>query len=186
MKNNKGFTLVELIVGIGILSIITVSVTAFMSSSARSYNTMYNSINVQYSSQLAMAQIQEYVVDCNGAIAEHGSGLLVINLNDDDTKTLHLFEPRDGQLFYGTETGSDNGALASITADDIMSADLTGFVVSMGAIEEGRMATLDIETTYERDSKSFTTEQTIALRNKPLADPTLSTLEILETLDNLP
>ncbi len=185
MNNNKGFTMIELLVAIGILGIITVSITAFMSSSARNYNTMYNSLNVQYTSQLSMAQMQEYIIDCNGAIAQHGNGLLVINKNDDGTKTLHLFEPRDGTLFYGTDTGSDNSVLAGITAADTMSSDLAGFVVTMGSIEDDEISSLDVQTTYERDGKAFTTEQTIALRNKPLCNPSLTTEELLDTLDTL-
>ena len=68
-KNNRGFTLVELIVSTAILGIIAVAASAFMVTGTRTYSSLNYTVRLQYEAQLAMAQLQEYTIDCTDGIA---------------------------------------------------------------------------------------------------------------------
>ena len=68
-KNNRGFTLVELIVSTAILGIIAVAAGAFMVAGTRTYSSLNYTVRLQYEAQLAMAQLQEYTIDCTEGIA---------------------------------------------------------------------------------------------------------------------
>ena len=67
-KNKKGFTLVELIVSIVILSIVLLAAFGFMVSGAKSYATVDTRINRQLKSQLTLGQITDCLMNCNAGI----------------------------------------------------------------------------------------------------------------------
>lgn len=61
--NNKGFTLIELIISVAILTIIATACFAFLVTSSRTYASVSAGVNLQTKSQLAMNHIREYIVD---------------------------------------------------------------------------------------------------------------------------
>jgi prepilin-type N-terminal cleavage/methylation domain-containing protein len=63
IRNNRGFTLVELLVTFGILAVVMVMVGVIIGMSSGTYKNISDDLNLQYESQLAMSQIQEYVID---------------------------------------------------------------------------------------------------------------------------
>jgi prepilin-type N-terminal cleavage/methylation domain-containing protein len=67
-KNNKGFTLVEMMVSIAILGIISVSLMTLVTSSMEYYRQVSNRVNLQYEYQIVMTQLREYSVNCNRAL----------------------------------------------------------------------------------------------------------------------
>jgi len=70
MRNNdRGFTLVELIVSIALLGIIAVAAAGFLVTGTRTYTNVNYSVRLQYETQLAMNQIQNYVMNCSQGIA---------------------------------------------------------------------------------------------------------------------
>lgn len=68
MKNQKGFTLVELLVGMAILSIVAAAITSFIVSGSRSYAAANTEIVVQQEAQLAMNQISDVVIDTTRSV----------------------------------------------------------------------------------------------------------------------
>lgn len=69
MKENKGFTLVELIVSISILSIVGLAVVGFMTTSSKTYANANEEVSIQYESQLAINQLRDLVIDANRGVA---------------------------------------------------------------------------------------------------------------------
>ncbi len=173
MKNNKGFTLVEMMVSISILSFIIVGLTVLLNSSTRGYSNMFRSTNLQYESQIVMSQIQERVIDCNGGIVwlDGSNTLLVVNKNPDNSKTVHGIRMVGTEMLYGTSTSStdnDNAILNFSTANitSPMSQYLSGFEVVSPSVA-GEITTIDIATEFEFDNRNYSARQTVALRNKP-------------------
>lgn len=68
MKNHKGFTIVELLIGMTILSIVAVALTGFIVSSSKSYAASNTEIIVQQESQLAMNQISDVIIDTTRSV----------------------------------------------------------------------------------------------------------------------
>lgn len=68
-KDNKGFTLVELIVCILMLSMITGMIVIFVVSSNNSYNLIYDEVNMQTEADIAMTYINEIAVEAKDYVA---------------------------------------------------------------------------------------------------------------------
>ncbi len=155
--NNRGFTLVELIVSTAILGIIALSASAFMVAGARTYNSVNYTVRLQYEAQLAMAQLQEYTVDCNSGIAWDSSTKTLYIVNG---STVHLFQHNatDHTLSYGTATKMQT---LSASANKLVAEHVTGMDV---VLEQGRAS---ITLNMQRNNKTYNATQLIALRNQP-------------------
>lgn len=68
MKDQKGFTLVELLIGVVILSIVTVAVCSFIVIGSRSYAAANTEIMLQQEAQLAMNQISDVIIDTTRSV----------------------------------------------------------------------------------------------------------------------
>ncbi|MEA4946128.1 MAG: prepilin-type N-terminal cleavage/methylation domain-containing protein [Oscillospiraceae bacterium] len=169
MRNNdRGFTLVELIVSIALLGIIAVAAAGFLVTGTRTYTSVNYSVRLQYETQLAMNQIQDYVMNCSQGIAWEGSTLCIVN-SDNSLQEIGL--KGDQKLYYiGNETAASD--IGSITPNDLMAENVTAFGVTFSPAATDtpqKVTTATVTLTMERGGKSYTGTQTIALRNEPLA-----------------
>ena len=86
-KQNRGFSLVELIIAIAILVIVTGAVCSFIVITSRNYANGNNDIGVQQEAQLAFNQISDVIIDARNSInyaGEDGSGNFVKVLSDSE------------------------------------------------------------------------------------------------------
>ena len=67
-KNQKGFTLVELIIAVAILAIVTLAVSGFIVVGSRSYTSANTDIMLQQDAQLALNQISDVIIDTTDSI----------------------------------------------------------------------------------------------------------------------
>ena len=68
-RENKGFSLVELIVVIAIFSVVSVVVGGFLFAASRSYSINANELNLQDEAQLVANQMQEMILDTSYGIS---------------------------------------------------------------------------------------------------------------------
>lgn len=68
-KNQKGFTLVELIIAVAILAIVTLAVCGFIVVGSRSYTSANTDIMLQQDAQLALNQISDVIIDTTDSIS---------------------------------------------------------------------------------------------------------------------
>ncbi len=152
-KNNKGFTLVELVVSIAIFGILSIAVMNFMTTGANLFSTVDTRLNLQYESQLAMAQLQEYIIDCNYSVMNRPTDNRIIVVNseyrfeDDGTEstdasgsqiidyTLHSFryDDTDSTLYYSNGITQDATAVttfASFSPEAVVAKDVDGFNIT--------------------------------------------------------
>lgn len=78
MNDNKGFSLVELIVTVLITSIIAFMVMMFMSSSRSMYQTVNISASLQEETMAVERVLQEYIMEAKNCGVDDGSGTSVI------------------------------------------------------------------------------------------------------------
>lgn len=68
-KDQRGFTIVELIIAVAILAIVTLAVGGFMVVGSRSYTSANTDIMLQQDAQLALNQISDVIIDTTDSIS---------------------------------------------------------------------------------------------------------------------
>lgn len=71
-RNQKGFTIVELLIAVAILSIVIVTVCGFILVGSRSYAAGNSDINVQQEAQLALNQMSDLLIDTTRSVTYTG------------------------------------------------------------------------------------------------------------------
>ncbi|MBR6329773.1 MAG: prepilin-type N-terminal cleavage/methylation domain-containing protein, partial [Lachnospiraceae bacterium] len=79
IKSNKGVSLVELVIGMAILTIIGFAIAVFMKNGTMSYASTSKEVNLQYDAQIVTNQINDVLTEANGDITfiVDGSGAVV-------------------------------------------------------------------------------------------------------------
>jgi prepilin-type N-terminal cleavage/methylation domain-containing protein len=75
-KDQKGFTLVELLIAVAILSVVTATVAGFIVVGSKTYASANNDITIQQEAQLALNQMSDVMIDTTRSInyAGHRTG----------------------------------------------------------------------------------------------------------------
>ena len=84
-KNNRGLSLVELIVAVAILAVVGVGIMGFVAFSSRNYTQANKNVKLQYEQQMTVNRIRDIVLETSRAIAY-----------DDTTKALTVFSDTAG------------------------------------------------------------------------------------------
>jgi prepilin-type N-terminal cleavage/methylation domain-containing protein len=173
---NKGFTLVEMVVAFAILAVVMLSVTFVISTSSNTYTKIAADINLQYESQLAMSQLQEYIIDCDACIGtgSGGGSLYIINKTDSAYEAYKFAKKTDTDelYFYKATMDAFNPAapdLSAVTFDSgqLMSSYIKSFTASVSASPDAQTALSVIVTIkYGYGDETYNGYQTFALRNQ--------------------
>ena len=68
IKNNKGLSLVEMIIAVAIISIVIVTVTSFMVTGTKLFGRSHDEIRKQERAQLAVSTIENRIIDANKGV----------------------------------------------------------------------------------------------------------------------
>jgi prepilin-type N-terminal cleavage/methylation domain-containing protein len=167
---NKGFTLIEMAIAFSILAVVMLTVTLIITTSSNTYNMVATDISLQYESQTAMSQIQEYIIDCNAymTVSWDNSVLYIYTKTDDTHYQAYMFAKKadtDELYFYKKTIETDNLSNDSSKftfADDtgqLMSSHVTSFSAAVSS------ASVSVTINYKSGKKTYSGQQTIAFRN---------------------
>lgn len=96
MKDNRGLTLVELLITVAILSIVIVSATAFMSTGSNTFAKGNADSTVQKEAELAVNQMEDMIIDVNGGLDKTDDSdkteLILYNASDEGGVTTYTKE----------------------------------------------------------------------------------------------
>lgn len=179
MKNdNRGITLIELVICLVIFAVVVASAFGFMLAGSRSYATVSNKLNLQLQSELTMNQLGDYIIDCNACLyfkaTTNSNTLFVIDEKADGSYIAHVFKyvKASGSILYGNGVATKNstsGAFScTVEPADLLAENVTKFDVTPISSDALSVTSAVIEVTFEKNSVPSTDKKTIALRNKPL------------------
>lgn len=188
-KSQKGFTLVELLIVVAIMSIVALAVCSFIMSGVRSYHEANNDINVQQEAQLAMNQITDVLIDMNGKLE-------YVCCKDSQEQTVCkddelTFEPDEKLLWYqGEESGGQNYCFLWDKASEnlyyaqtntveqypsvkepensgqwaLLARRVTQFTVDLSQFDEKRVVQITMK--FICGDREYTTSNNVTVRNK--------------------
>ena len=177
MKNNKGLTLLELIVSFALLGIVSAAVVGLVSTGAGTYRSVNTEVSLQYESQLTMNQLQEYLIDCNGGIFWDSATktLYVADRADAATAgdpaviTVHRFQQKDREIYYSS--GTVTGSTCTFGDNYLMCSYVDSFGAALSTAKKGSRnlcTACTVTLTLQLGSRSYTARQNITMRNPAL------------------
>ena len=182
--DSKGFTLLELIISVAVLSVIMVMIFSMMTSGSIFFEKSNTMMKVSYSLQETMSQIKETVIDCSKAIKIEESGgteFVVVNQTGTDSymACAYKYDSSDKKLYYGetvfSGTGDANLPSKIASSYKILAEGVTDFSATpekkTKQVDEDTfnlVKSLNVSVTVEKNGRSDTAVETIAPRNNPL------------------
>ncbi len=183
--DNRGFSLVELLIAIAIAGIVGASVFGFMTVGAKTFSYNSADVSIQNEQQLAFNQIQELVIDTavgveyydksTGAKVSEDSEIPVghdklLRLNNIDS-VYEIWWSSSGEKLYYSEFAAtvDSGTNEVIkgsasVSDALMSEYIKGFVVDLSRLLTNRV--VRVELAYDKNGRTLTSSHNITLRNQ--------------------
>ena len=175
MKNtkgtNKGYTLVELLVAMGIFVIMLLEVYSVMANSSTIYRNGNYEVQLQTEAQQVVLQLEDLMVDCNGSISyDEANKILSISSNVVDTYagtttpivyTITYVPAGTGSpaSLFGQLTYLKTGMTAPIPLADYVedfSIDMSGYTND----------NVTLNLTFSNEDYSYTASEDIYLRNE--------------------
>lgn len=185
--NDKGFTLVELILVMAISTIIIAALIMIMSTSSMSYQSQESEISVQMEAQAVMNQITNLVIEANNISYDGSNTLTICHLDadpgtfdrkeviwfDSANRKLYLFHIGDSSKQYDMEEAINHGTKLS---DHLLGEYVTSFEVSPDSFVYDRTGkestTLCVKVEMENGGKAYSVTGNIGLRNRIVDLPT--------------
>ncbi len=190
-QDQKGLSLVELVVAIAILAIVATAIAGFMVTGSRSYASTSSEVNIQYESQLTTNQISDLLIDATEGISYEIDGSLYNKDSEGpaspSNKKLSIFtsvvNPTSGlsdyfadivewklsdqKLYYSryhvTKTGNVYTLGTAVTTNKLMSDYATGFSANLDQVSSNNIFQLSMD--FENAGKKYHTNNNITLRN---------------------
>lgn len=172
-RNKKGFTMVEIVVSIGIMSIITLIAMMFFVSNYKSYRHIKNDSELQFQTQYILNFISNKVMESRKIeVVRIGGATSVINsmrefsiskiclLYNEQNDNCYIFELRNNKIYYG-----------NAKSDDLATVELGTFVSELKAAPypEGQTfahaSALKITLILTKGNQVLETYQIIYMRN---------------------
>lgn len=188
MKNsdNRGISLIELIVGMAISSIIIAAIILFMSAGSRGYQAAQSEISLQTEAQTVMNQIRECVLEGNNISYDSSKSVLTVYHSDGNAATttdameILWFNSSDHNMYlYRTTAAGKASVLADIqsgtvTEDNLLGEYVESFEVSGNLIDDstgGHGTTITVSLQMKYNGKEYKMAEDMKLRNRIVTIP---------------
>ena len=198
MKDNRGLTLVELLITIAILSIVLITATAFMVTGSNTFAKGNADSKVQKEAELAVNQMEDMIIDVNGGLDKTEDSdkaeLILYNASDESgvtayTKEVITWDKTQKQIVcskwnvsYDTASGSYVVDGTALYENQLLAEHVTDFKVDLTDKFEETAAdgstveiikSVQITAACEDGSgkAAYATSPVITLRNRMMLSP---------------
>ena len=194
--NNKGFSLIELIITVAILTIITSAILGFIVTGTKSYGNVNEEVELQQEAQLSFNQLSDLIIDStNGIKYYYNDNENKIILTDSDitetvtSKTLAIYntvkeagvekkyiyniiwKKSENKLYLRKDTIAATGAVTKGTPE-LMAEYVSDFSPSLAKAQKKKKVV--IELSFVKNNKSYVSKKNFALRNKAVVNGTIT------------
>jgi len=194
-RNNKGFSLVELIVALAIFAIAGVAVFGFMVNSSRLYQRTNVEVKLQYEQQLAVNQIRDMVVESDRGIyfADDGTSKTLALYGAAKKEGASVVYPvtvvkyvvSEQKMYYGTKSFSllSDVSYSSVDTTKLLAENVKEFEVDLSKVKKDKV---EFKVTFIVGDKEQTALETVALRNRLIVSNEVDTIwgDVPEVVDS--
>ena len=167
MKNNKGFSLVEMLISVAILAIIMVEIFTMMSNSSTLFRNGSYEVELQAEAQRVISQLEDLMIDCNNTISKNyvamvSSDQIIVSNNDIQYVVTLVKTPGEeyGNLYLSTYEMPSNTLLS---ADIPMAEYVESISLNMAEFSETDTVTLSV--CMRNNMYSYETHKDVYNRN---------------------
>lgn len=181
-RNNRGFSLVELIVVIAILSFVGLGVVSFLSTSLNTYKSVSQNVDVQEEAQMALSQIVTMLQNAEmGVTGTDRSGDDYLYIYNEDYR--YAIAKSGDELVYLKQDKKAKEDGSGFTFDDVSTVDASDFSLLAENVENfsaqnvtsadssQTVILLSIDLKKSDGSAAYSASQNVALRNTVLVNP---------------
>ena len=182
MNNNKGVSLVELIIVIAILGIFGTAVFSLFVVGTRSYRNVGNDSDIQNEAQLTANQIENLLIDTTKAITYSytagGSTTKVLSDNgvgEVDSKTITVYNTdsiyiidwikSDKKIFLQKKEVDNTGQVTNTGNREVMAEKVINFSASLEKAQSKNKVFIEIQFESSDGTSGYLASKQIALRN---------------------
>ena len=179
--NNRGMTLVELMIAIAMSFIIVAAATMFIGNAQKSYQNASESVNLQMEAQILMEQLGTWIMEGN-RIAAEASKLTIYDIphktatplptgvHSDAQASKRVVWVSDGKLYMKvfTNIADPDADSLSVSAGDEKEENCIGLFVTgfTPAIDAANPAKVNLKLELEQGNQKYEVENEIAVRNQ--------------------
>lgn len=188
--NNKGFSLVEILVAMAILGVVSLAIYSFMNTGARLYQKTSSDADIQTEAQLVANTISDLIIDCeinisygetvsdrvpeytgtvSGSSLPGGTNPDADNILEIDNNNYQFLIIPDGEkLFYlerRAQAGSDTYEAYDLSKAQLLAENVTDFSVDLSRVSGKNKNIVTFSMTYERGGRRYSGNYQVNLRN---------------------
>lgn len=168
--NNKGYTLVELLLTLAIFSFVMLGIAMIMRTTSVSYKDGANEVSMQTEAQIVANQIEEIFMDgtsnyCTGYI----DGNKYYGITSDGASHFVIYKSTDEEIWYQSKgigamsPDSQSGSNWSLMAENVASINIGGYSVVADDVECDNVITVTVG--LDRDGYVYKASKDIYFRN---------------------
>lgn len=195
MRENRGMSLIEVLITVAILSIVIVTAGAFMTTSSRSFAKGSADSDVQDEAELAVNQIEDLIIDVNGGVSmtDDSAKMELLLYHAEDTGSGSVYKKRtvtwdkasgnmqcsEWNMVYDSTADDYVVDGAAVYADQLLADNVTNFTVDLsdkiiekGAAKDGgdltivRSVSIRVDCEDGTGAAAYATSPIITLRNR--------------------
>lgn len=197
VRNQKGFSLVELVITMALLAMVSLAVSGFLSTGSRTYVNTNREIQVQKEAQLSINQMTDIIIDVEkGVQYDEGSveltqgatsatvvkrELRLYNQKNNKSYMLRFYGASDAienekenciYLLEGVDVGTGGVIDIQFTGEEYLLAQyVEDFSVDLSQLEK---RCVELFVKYTMDSRTYETKETVKIRNDIATSTALS------------
>lgn len=183
MRNNKGLSLIELIVAIAILAVAGVAILGFVMNTSSSYAKTNKEVKLQYEQQLAVNQVRDMIVESDKGIyfdsasktlAFYGATKKVSGTTVYPVSVIS-FKDAEKKMYFGTKefTSAADVTFASVVDLKLLSDNVKDFNIDLTQVSKDKV---QFQITFVVGDKEQTVKETVALRNRLVVSNSVDTI----------
>ncbi|MBQ4531095.1 MAG: prepilin-type N-terminal cleavage/methylation domain-containing protein [Lachnospiraceae bacterium] len=169
INNNKGLSLIELIISVAIMSIVFATVMTFLVTGIKMYGNSNTEIRLQESVQLTLSNIENRIIDAQlGVRCDDDGSKVVLTIYNNDSREYIIWDKAAETLSYATS--AKDVELADFTGAEVIAKHIDDFnAVAKGTGEDTKV---DILVKMNQDDRSLASNKVVSFRNDIVANAT--------------